>query len=319
MSIHLKNRPAWIQLLVFGGLAFLIASIGSLLGFVIVLSANHMSLSTLFSLQATDFGKPEYAAVTRGMLVVQFFGVFLLPSLVFAWLADDKPLVFAGLRKPDRLRFIPLGILVIVFAYLAVDWLAQINQDLIQNLAGKTAKAWIDKKESDVDDTLKNILRMHNLKELATGLLLVAVLPAIGEELFFRGILQRIFIQLFKSPLWGIIVTAAIFSAVHGQFLGFIPRMILGIILGFLYWYSGSLYPAMAGHFVFNGLQVLLIYLKVQDLNQEAQAPSRFLALTGILGLCLVIWLLNYFRKNSQTSYRLIYPELTQDSMHQIF
>jgi membrane protease YdiL (CAAX protease family) len=103
---------------------------------------------------------------------------------------------------------------------------------------------------------------MKNSKDLLVSIVLVGLLAAIGEELFFRGILQRIMIQIFRSPWLGIFVTAAIFSAIHGQFLGFIPRMILGIILGLLYWYSGSLLPAIAGHFVFNSLQILLVYYK---------------------------------------------------------
>jgi len=101
-----------------------------------------------------------------------------------------------------------------------VAWLSVVNQKLVQNFLGKTAQNWIEKGESDVSGTLQNILSMNSPKDLLVSILLVGVLAAVGEELFFRGILQRIFIQIFKSPWWGIIVTAAIFSAIHGQFLG---------------------------------------------------------------------------------------------------
>jgi uncharacterized protein len=307
MSTYLKYKPAWLQLLIFGGITIGVALVSSLVGLSIVASANHLSLMELSKLGPEDFAKPEYASVAKGMLVVQFFGIFFLPSMVFAYLADPKPLQFAGLRKPDRLYFIFLGVLIILCSYLMVEWLGQINQELVKNLLGKNAQQWIEKGESDVGGTLQNILAMKNYKDLLVSVLLVAVLASIGEELFFRGILQRIFIQAFKNPWLGIIVTAALFSAAHGQFLGFIPRMILGIVLGALYWYSGSLYPAIAGHFIFNGLQVLLVYYRVMDPNQQTSVPGKMLTVTGVVAFLLVIGLLNHLRKQSQTTYSGVY------------
>jgi hypothetical protein len=137
--------------------------------------------------------------------------------------------------------------------------------------------------------------------------LLVGVLAAVGEELFFRGILQRILIQVCKSPWGGIVFTAAIFSAFHGQFMGFIPRMILGIILGALYWYSGSIIPAMAGHFIYNSGQLILVYLKVADMDSKT-VPGTMTWIVGIASLAIVIFLLNYLRKNSLTTYEKMFP-----------
>lgn len=309
MNLNLKEKPAWMQLLIFGGITFALAFIASLIGLGIIASVNHLSLLQLSTLNQDDFAKPQNAGIVRGLLIVQFFGIFLLPSLVFAYLADPKPLEFAGLKKPDRVSFIFLGTLIILCSYLMVEWLGVLNEKFVQNFLGKTAQQWIQKGESDVSSTLQNILTMNNTRDLITSIFLVGVLAAIGEELFFRGIVQRIFIQVFKSPWIGIIVTAAIFSAAHGQFLGFIPRMILGIILGALYWYSGSLLPAIVGHFVFNSLQILLVYYKVTDVNQQNSSSSsdKFLPVVGITAMIVVIVLLNYLRKRSITTYARVY------------
>jgi len=298
-----------MQLLIFGGITFALAFIASLIGLAIIASVNHLSLLQLSTLSQGDFAKPQNAGIVRGLLVVQFFGIFLLPSLVFAYLADPKPLEFAGLKKPDRIGFIFLGTLIILCSYLMVEWLGVLNEKLVQNFLGKTTQQWIQKGESDVSGTLQNILTMNNSRDLITSIFLVGVLAAIGEELFFRGIVQRIFIQVFKNPWIGIIVTAAIFSAAHGQFLGFIPRMILGMILGALYWYSGSLLPAIVGHFVFNSLQILLVYYKVTDVNQQNSSGSsdKFLPVIGITAMIVVIVLLNYLRKRSITTYARVY------------
>ena len=308
MNTYIRNKPAWLQLVIFGGLTIGIAVFSSLIGTAIVAYFNHLSFTDIIALEAADYAKPGYAGVTKGMVVVQFF-IFLLPSLLFAYFADPRPLQFAGLKKPDRVSFVFLGIIIILCSYLMVEWLGVVNQQLVQNLLGKTAQKWIEKGESDIGATLQNILTMKNTGDLLVSILLVGILAAVGEELFFRGILQRIFIQVFKKPWMGIIVTAAIFSAIHGQFLGFIPRMILGIILGALYWYSGSLLPAIAGHFVFNSLQVLLIYYKVMDINQQTSVNDKLLPVTGIAAMLIVIALFYYMRKHSVTTYSSVYSD----------
>jgi membrane protease YdiL (CAAX protease family) len=310
MRVYIKNKPAWLQLLIFGGITLVIGIVFTMFGFIIVAYANHMSLGAL-ELNTEELSKPQYAGFVRGMLLVQFFSLFLLPSLAFAFLADTRPLAFAGLRRPDKYRYLFLGVLLILCAYLMVAWLGVVNEQLVQRLLGKSARQWIEKGESDVDSTLENVLTMKTPAELLRAIFLVGALAAFGEELFFRGILQRILIQLFRRPWLGILVTAAVFSAVHGQFLGFLPRWILGIILGYLYWYSGSLFTSMLGHFVFNSFQVILIYYGKMDINQSGNVSEWFLTLTGIAALLAVSALLLYMRRISVASYARIY-ETTQ-------
>ncbi|MBS1596666.1 MAG: CPBP family intramembrane metalloprotease [Bacteroidetes bacterium] len=307
MNSYLKQKPAWMQLLIFGGITFIVVLIVSLLGFAIIAQINHVSLQELGTLKQDDYSQPQYAGIVKGLLVVQFFGFFLLPSLIFSFFADPKPLKFAGFKKPDRANFIFLAIIVILFSYLMVGWMSALNQQLVKILFGKSAQAWIEKGESEVNAMLQNILDMHNAKDLLVSLFLVGVMAAIGEELFFRGILQRIFIQIFKNPWLGILVTAAIFSAVHGQFLGFIPRWILGIILGALYWYSGSLWTSIIAHFLFNAIPIVLVYFKRADITEQKGGHDTPLSVLGIIALVIVIALLNYLRKNSLTTYAKVY------------
>ncbi|HTS45546.1 MAG TPA: CPBP family intramembrane glutamic endopeptidase [Puia sp.] len=307
MHNYLKNKSAWLQLVIFGGLTFGITFAGSFLGLSIVAALNHINLNDLTNFKPDDYAKPQYAGLVRGLLVVQFFAIFLLPSLVFAYLADPRPLQFAGFKKPDRSSFILLGIIIVFCSYLMVAYLGVLNEKFVHHFLGKSAQQWVEKAESDATGTMQNILTMNNTKDLLVSIFLVGVLAAIGEELFFRGILQRIFIQVFKNPWWGIVVTAAIFSAVHGQFLGFIPRMILGIVLGALYWYSGSLWTSIIGHFIFNTLQIILVYVKAADVSQQNDGNDKFLPGVSIIAGIVVIALLNYLRKRSLTTYSQVY------------
>ena len=306
MNVNLKKQSPWIQLVIFGIITVVLAFVSTLVGAYILASYNHIGLAELANMKPADYARPEYASLAKGLLVVQFFGIFLLPSLLFAWLADSRPLEFCGIRKPNIRNAIWLGAFIMLCAYFMVEWLAVVNQQIVQHLFGKSAQKWIQEGENERNNTLQNILNMKNPRDLLVSIVLVGLMAAIGEEIFFRGILQRIFIQTFKSPWAGILVTAAIFSAVHGQYLGFIPRMILGAVLGALYWYSGSLITAIVGHFVFNVVQVFLVYFKLVDTNQNSTG-NIYLFFVGIPALIIVIFLLNYMRKRSTTSYEEMY------------
>jgi membrane protease YdiL (CAAX protease family) len=141
--------------------------------------------------------------------------------------------------------------------------------------------------EAKQNDYLKKILVMDSPVDLVNMLVVLALLPAVAEELFFRGILQRIFIQMTRRPWIGIIITSIVFSALHGQFLGFIPRMVLGMVLGALYWYSGSLYPGMLAHFLNNAVQIVLVYLSPEFLEKDIRFGVEIIAGSTIVVVAL--------------------------------
>jgi uncharacterized protein len=310
MHTYLRNKPAWMQLIIFGGLTGGILFLVFTLGISIVARINHLSVVQISSMTPADYARPELAGVIRGLLVVQFFGIFFFPSLVFSYLADPEPLAFAGMKAPQKKSFLFLGLLIMIAAYFTVEFLGTLNEFIVHVLP-KTTQQWIESGESNANSTLENILTMKGPADLLVTVFLVGALPAIGEELFFRGILQRLFIQILKSPWPGIIFTGFLFSAFHMQFMGFLPRMALGIILGTLYWYSGSIYTSMLGHFIFNTINILLIYFKFADLDSKSPSGMVF-TLVGVASLALVVFLLNFLKKKSATTYAAEFPALTE-------
>jgi len=127
----------------------------------------------------------------------------------------------------------------------------------------------------------------------------VAIIPAIGEELVFRGLIQTELQRALGNPQAAIWLGAIIFSAFHMQFFGFIPRLLIGALLGYLYFWSGSLWYPVLGHFLNNGLQVLGIYLMQQkvityDMDSTESAPF-FLV---IMSVAMLAGLLYYCKKN---------------------
>lgn len=120
---------------------------------------------------------------------------------------------------------------------------------------------------------------------LLVNLLVFALAPALCEELFFRGFLQHQLIRLSPSRPWvGIFLGALIFSTLHFQFYGIIARALLGVLLGYFFYRSGSLWPGIVAHAVFNGVSILAMRLLPADsplLQTESAAveiPLHFAA-----------------------------------------
>jgi len=157
------------------------------------------------------------------------------------------------------------------------------------------------------------MLQNHTPAELFKNLFFIAVFAGIGEELFFRGILQRMFIRLTKNPWMGIILTAAIFSGIHFQFYGFFPRLLLGVLLGAIYWYSSSLWVAILVHFLYDAAIIVLVYFNPQLLqNSEAtliQGQDVQLLIGALISLAVTIVVLRTMQKKSLASYDAIYDD----------
>ncbi|MCS6930419.1 MAG: CPBP family intramembrane metalloprotease [Saprospiraceae bacterium] len=155
--------------------------------------------------------------------------------------------------------------------------------------------------EEQANEVLKALLKMEDAWELVANLILIALIPAIGEELVFRGVVQQQIMRLVRSPWAAIVLSGAVFSLAHFQFEGFLPRLLLGVILGWLYWRFQSLWVPVAAHFANNAVQVVAQYLyheRVSSLNleEDVSVPTYLAALSGALILILAMWLNN--RKN---------------------
>lgn len=138
------------------------------------------------------------------------------------------------------------------------------------------------------EEALKGLLHMDNVAELLANITIVALLPALGEELVFRGVVQQQLMRRISNPWLAILIASAIFSAAHFQFDGFLPRMMLGYLLGWLYWQTRNFWVPVVGHFFNNGMQVLGQYLYGKeissvDLEKDIQVPWEFAAISAFM------------------------------------
>lgn len=231
------------------------------------------------------------------MKILQIFssaGLFLLPPLVLARIESRDPLNWLKLKTPVSTILIGITIVLMFAGTPLLDLIVEINKAM--KLPGflKDVEAWMLAKEQQMEILTKQLLLMKNPKDLVINLFMIAVLPAISEELFFRGSVQRLFTKWIKNYHAGIWITAIIFSAIHIQFYGFFPRMLLGALFGYLLIWSGSIWYPITAHFVNNGTTVIVAYIYQQqgksldELDAASQVSwvvylASAIALTGLL------------------------------------
>ena len=190
---------------------------------------------------------------------VQTIGTFLLPPILCAWLWDEKhqPFHWLHLNKGADWQSFVLAIGIMICAIPAINLLADLNSridfpDSLDFIEQKF-KAY----EASAAALTERFLQADNVGVLLLNIGLMALLPALAEELSFRGTLQ----QLLGSKHLAIWITAIIFSAIHMQFYGFIPRMLMGAMFGYVFVWTGSLWVPIVMHFTNNGLAVLAFYV----------------------------------------------------------
>jgi uncharacterized protein len=158
---------------------------------------------------------------------------------------------------------------------------------------------WMTDKEDAADSLLSVISAADTFGVLMLNLIILALIPAVGEEMVFRGIFQPIFQKLFRNCHFGIWFTAFVFSAVHLQFFGFLPRFILGLVFGYLYYRSGTLWLPVTAHFVNNAVPVIGAFLvdsnKITAQPDDASLLIQLLILTAPVVIAVLIML--HFRK----------------------
>jgi uncharacterized protein len=301
---YFKKVHPFLQLLVFAGIAggcfMLIGTIGSL----ILASTSGIDLLTLSDPDKWDYSDPSMLGFLRGMLVIQFIALYIIPVFIFARLCDSKPAEYLGLRSSKLLYYI-LGTIVLIIALPFVDWMGTINHNLVPE--STSIGSWMKEAEEAAAKQIGYMLKRDSISDLLANLLFIAVFAGVGEELFFRGVLQRLFIKLFKNAWAGIIVTAIIFSAIHLQFYGFIPRLILGILLGLIYWYSGSIWPAIIAHFAYDAFAVIMIYFNPSLADQAAVTSFGNQTVMALISLALVVGIIIVMKKRSAVNYETMY------------
>jgi uncharacterized protein len=312
MQTYLKTRPAWVQFFIFIGLALIIFFAVMIIGSVVLALVTGTPYASVVDSSKWDWQDPKSVTLLRGFILLQFLGLFLIPSILFA---TPRPASYLGLTKPFHAVHWIIGILLLLVAIPLVEYTGILNKQI---LSSQGSSGWVQGMEDEAAKSIKALLSHRTIPNLLINLLFVAVFAGVGEELFFRGVVQRLLIRSFNNAWIGIIGAAFLFSLFHFQFLGFIPRFILGILLGAIYWYSGSLWPAILAHFFYDAFVIVLVYFNPEMINNpdaSIMQNTKSLMTMALVSLALVIFLLRVMRKNSNAQQHDLYqpPEAPAD------
>ncbi len=216
----------------------------------------HLKMGSMLEL-SNKASLDELNAVRLASLV-QDVCLFIIPSVLFSFLFEKKDEF--GLLKPRWIKILPF-ILIIplwisIFPFLNV--LSAWNESMVLPHQLSKIEKYFKEMETGLDKIIEQITNTHKPILIFTNIISIALFPAISEEFIFRGVLQTLVIKLFRRKHLAIFLVAIIFSAIHMQFYGFLPRFILGLLLGYLYYWSKSIWLGIFFHFINNGTEVYL-------------------------------------------------------------
>lgn len=260
---------------------------------VVAVPIFHISLSAIL-VAGTDIQNPANLHLLQYLQVIQSIAFFLVPALLLSKLFGYHPADYLSLRKRPAILISIIAICLILFIVPFINFLQEFNSRMHLPEFLKNVETWMKSSEQNAAVLSEKFLKVSNIGGLLFNLFMMAILPALGEEFIFRGVFQRIFTEMFKNYHLGIIFSAALFSAIHLQFYGFIPRMLLGVIFGYMLVWSGTLWIPVIAHFINNAMGILYYFLNSKGFvdntldtigtgKQELQISMISLALTTIL------------------------------------
>ena len=254
-------------------------------------------------------GDGSVAARMRIAIVIQDLFLFIIPAIVTAVFITRKPAELLCITKGFPIYSIVLVLMIMVVTAPAMQMLINFNQSLSFPDWLEPVERWMRASEEAAAKSLEGVTGGTSWGSLILSVLLVGVMAGFSEEIFFRGALQRIMSTSGLAPHIAIWVTAFIFSAMHLQFFGFLPRLILGAFFGYLLWWSGSLWLPVCAHALNNTLAILSEWERQRmgdsltidaSLVENPGAHTWIIILAGVaLGAAMLVYLRKMLLKGS--------------------
>lgn len=259
----LEERTPYRKFLILVGLTLMGAIIGTLLG--------SMLSSAIFGIDLSEnsgaFSNTANPNTANALKLIQLFsalGMFIFPPIMAAVLFSKDAKSYLGLNTKVNATVGSLVIALMIAVVPFINWMMTVNEAMKLPASFSAIESWMKQSEISAAQITELFLKTTSIGGLLTNMFIIAIIPAIGEELLFRGVIQKLFSELANNKHVGIVLGAFLFSAMHMQFYGFLPRFALGVMLGYLYLWSGSLWLPMLAHFLNNGMAILFAWMEAR-------------------------------------------------------
>lgn len=230
-------------------------------------------------------------------LFFQSVGLFIVPPFILAYLWSFKPFEHLRINRFPAVNGVLFAMIIMIAAIPAVNLIAEINHAIKFPESLSFIEKYLMKMEQKAEDITNIMLSVNTVTDLLINIGLIGIIPAVGEELIFRGTIQRLLQNKMKihAAVW---IAAFIFSSIHFQFYGFVPRLLMGALLGYLFVWTNNLWVPIMAHFTNNALAVVFYYLKntgqtTFDMEHIGSADTY---LYGIVSMVIVTVLIFFFR-----------------------
>jgi uncharacterized protein len=233
--------------------------------------------------------------------LMQTIGFFLLPGFFLYWIFSSSEQNYFEAKKTPGNVSILLVLIAFVVGMPFINWVVEINKNIELPSFFSGLERSFQNKEEIYAGLTERLLEAPNMGHLLFNIFMIAVIPAIGEEFIFRGVLQKIFKEVTRNIHISVFITAFIFSAIHGQFYGLVPRFLLGIFFGYLMVWSGTIWLPVIAHFINNAIAVITYYLlsggSISVNSGLASNPSIFVIISSLILFVVTVLLIRKFAK----------------------
>jgi uncharacterized protein len=265
------------------------------------------SLQSMPTLSNLD--DPQNIRLLKFFQVVQSIGLFIVPPFILAWLFHDRVDDYLFLNRNISVNSSFMVIALIFFTLPLINFVGEWNNQMQfpEWLSGM--EEWMKNAEDRAEEITEAFLKVETTGGLLFNLFMIAFLPAIGEELLFRGVIQRIFTNWTRSHHWGIWISAILFSALHIQFYGFVPRLLLGVLFGYLLVWSGSIWLPIIAHFFNNAFAVTAMFLidknilspQVEEIG--SRPGSYYAVILSFIIVAVLMWMIKKDNREKEPDY----------------
>jgi len=242
----------------------LFVMVASVLAFMIVgmlIAMPFFGMNGMMDSISVTASTPESIHFLKYFQVIQSVGLFVVPPFILALLYHGNISEYLLIdRSAPGVSYL-LAAVSLLFIVPFINYLGALNSQMSfpESLSG--IENWMRTMEDTAEGMVEKFMKVESISGLLFNIFMIAVIPAIGEELMFRGVIQRILTNLTKNKHWGIWIAAFLFSAMHMQFYGLLPRMALGAMFGYLLVWTGTMWVPILAHFVNNTMGVMGYYL----------------------------------------------------------